>query len=185
MREKSGIQWGIRIVGHGRERASQLLAHPQNWRTHGFLQEGALSSVLNDVGFVQSVLVNKRSSPEWGRERGIETMLDGHLRVKAAMARDDETELPVTYVDLSPAEERRVLLTFDPIGAMAGQDKDLVAALRAEVVTEWPEENVDLDAILKKSRERTKGLSHNVNACTCCEKRCKPGCGCWRDEALV
>lgn len=173
--------WGSRIVGRGTQRAGQLLAHPSNWRTHGFAQEAALTSVLHDIGWVQSVIVNKRTDPSWGRDRGVETVLDGHLRIKAALARDEEQEIPVVYVDLLPAEERRILATLDPIGAMAGRDDEVLASLAESVITEWPE--IDLAAILHhEPRAKRKGLTHDVQECQCCKAGCRPGCGCYREE---
>lgn len=181
MKAKPARPWGIRIVGTGFEKAGQLLAHPSNWRTHGPAQESQLTSLLHDVGFVAPIIVNVRSDPAWGRDQGVQTMVDGHLRVKAAMARGEDVEVPVVYVDLLPREERRVLLQLDPIGEMAGRDKDVLAGLSEEVVVEWTEADIDLDAILRRDRKRTKGLAHDVRACKCCEKGCVPGCGCYRD----
>ncbi len=43
-------------------------------------------------------------------------MLDGHLRTELALERG-ESYLDVTYVELSPEEERLVLATLDPLGA--------------------------------------------------------------------
>ena len=45
-------------------------------------------------------------------------VIDGHARVALALTRK-EASVPVLYVDLSPDEERLVLATFDPIGALA------------------------------------------------------------------
>jgi ParB-like chromosome segregation protein Spo0J len=110
-------------------------------------------------------------------------LVDGHLRAKAALARGDDVSVPVVFVDLSPREERLALAAFDPIGAMALADTEVLASLREEVETEWPDSEVDLSAIFESERKsKTRGLSHTVNACACCLKGCAPGCGCWRDE---
>lgn len=181
-RKPAAAPWGSRIVGHGMVRVSDLLFNPQNFRTHGPVQEGQLSSVLHDVGFVQGVIINKRTSPRWGQHRGEEALIDGHLRAKAALsARGDDYELPATYVDLEPEEERRVLATFDPIGALAGADTDVLTELAEEVRLEWAESDLDLDAILKRERKKTKGLAHEVKECTCCKAGCSPSCGCYRE----
>lgn len=178
--------WSSRIVGHGMVKAGQFLANPANWRTHGLAQEGQLVSVLHDIGFVQSVIVNKRTSSKWGRERGVETLVDGHLRVKAALGRDEEQEVPVVYVDLSPEEERRVLLTLDPLAEMAGRDQEILAELKQQVQVEWPDSDMDLDAFIRTTAERdaAKGLKHDVRECLCCAGgKCRPDCGCYREEA--
>jgi hypothetical protein len=164
--------------------AGQFLANPANWRVHGMTQDVQLSSALNDIGFVAPVIVNKRTGAEWGRDRNVETLVDGHLRVKSALSRGDDTPVPYVYVDLTPDEERRVLLTFDPIGAMASKDDALLQSLYTEVSTEWPESELDLPAVLKlpDERKKAKGLSHDVKECLCCKDGCQPGCGCYREE---
>jgi hypothetical protein len=184
MSKHKAAPWGNRIVGEGTMAAGQFLANPSNWRTHGIEQDAQLSSILNDVGFVAPVIVNKRTNAEWGKDRNIETLVDGHLRVKAALSRGDDTPVPYIYVDLSPEEERRVLLTFDPIGAMAGKDDELMKSLMTEVAVEWPGSELDIDAVLKLpgERKKAKGLTHEVKECLCCKEECQPGCGCHRDD---
>lgn len=107
------MTWQNRIVGHGDEDPEQLLANPENWRIHGQMQQQALSSVLEKVGLVQSIVVNRRSG----------FVVDGHLRVSLAL-RSGQTSVPVTYVDLSDEEERLILASLDPISAMAGADSE-------------------------------------------------------------
>lgn len=156
--------WGIRIVSTGKSRAIDLLAHPQNWRKHGRAQVRAMDEVLETIGFVQSVVVNKRTSAGWKPgERGVETVIDGHLRVLRSLARGEDTEVPVCYVDLSPDEEKLVLATLDPIGAMAGRDDELLAGLVEDITGLF--EGVDLDAILNKDKRKVQfeaGAACNV-----------------------
>ena len=47
-------------------------------------------------------------------------IVDGHQRVTSAIAKGET--VPVLYVDLTEAEERVILATFDPIGALAERD---------------------------------------------------------------
>jgi len=103
--------WRNRIVGTGEEAPDQLLANPRNWRIHPAAQQGALASVLDDVGWVGQVLVNRRTGH----------LVDGHLRVELALSRQ-EPSVPVTYVDLSESEEALVLASLDPLAAMAVAD---------------------------------------------------------------
>ncbi len=63
--------WRNRIVGHGEEDADQLLANPANWRIHPRAQRDALAGVLSEVGWVQDVIINRRTGH----------VVDGHLRV--------------------------------------------------------------------------------------------------------
>lgn len=116
-----------RIVGHGEEAPDQLLANPSNWRIHPKAQQDALAGVLGEVGWVQSVIVNRTTG----------NLVDGHLRVSLAL-REGTPTIPVVYVELTPEEENLVLATIDPIGAMAATDKAQLETLLAEVSTNDP-----------------------------------------------
>ena len=110
--------WRSRIVETGTASPSDLTANPKNWRKHPRSQADALSGVLDEVGWVQDVIVNRRTG----------NLVDGHLRVEIA-AKTGQTEIPVTYVDLSEAEEALILATFDPISAMATADAEILRDL--------------------------------------------------------
>ena len=112
--------WRNRIVGHGEEDPEQLLANPANWRIHPKEQQDALAAALTDVGFIEAVIVNTVT----------QHVVDGHLRVALAISHR-EPKVPVSYVTLTEAEERLVLATKDPIGAMAATDKAQLTALTA------------------------------------------------------
>src|SRR5665811_2389874 len=103
--------WRSRIVGMEDVAPDQLLAHPLNWREHPGPQRDALRGSLSEVGWVQNVVVSKRTGH----------VVDGHARVEEALSKGEPT-VPVLYVDLSPEEEALVLATLDPIGAMATRD---------------------------------------------------------------
>jgi len=118
-------------------------------------QQDVLAGMLNSVGFVQSVIVNKRSDASWGRDQGVETMLDGHLRVALALSRDEELGIPVTYVDLLPDEEAAILASFDPISAMAVTDHEKLGAL----VDEIPEDLRELTAVLRTDRATSRTVT--------------------------
>ncbi len=136
--------WRNRIVGYGEVDVSADILHERNWRRHPEAQAGAFDGLAGDVGIVQNILVNKRTGPEWPEDkRGMEKLIDGELRILRARAKGQKT-LPVTYVDLSPAEEAEVLATLDPIGAMAETDARELDALQADFQTE----NADLQAML-------------------------------------
>ena len=117
-------KWQNRIVGHGEEEPSQLLANPRNFRIHPKTQQDAVAGVLEEVGWVQSVIVNRHTGH----------LIDGHLRVSIAL-RDEEAKIPVVYVDLSEEEEALILATLDPLAALAGTDQQKLGELLAEVGT--------------------------------------------------
>lgn len=116
--------WRNRIVRHGEEEPDQLLANPANWRIHPKPQQDALAGVLDEVGWVQDVIVNQRTGH----------VVDGHLRVSLAITREEPT-IPVVYVDLDEHEEKLVLATIDPLSAMAVTDAEQLAALLDDVST--------------------------------------------------
>ncbi len=114
--------WRNRIVGHGEEAPDQLLANALNWRIHPKAQQEALAGVLDEVGWVQDIIVNRRSG----------NVVDGHLRASLAIGRGEKS-VPVVYVDLDEHEERLILATIDPLAAMAVTDTEQLAALLDEV----------------------------------------------------
>jgi len=118
----NGEQWRNRIVGEGVQAASQFVANPANWRVHPQAQRDAMRGALNEVGWVQRVVVNRRTG----------YLIDGHERVWQALQNGD-AEVPFVEVDLSPEEEAYVLATLDPIGAMAQASNEQLGALLAEV----------------------------------------------------
>ena len=95
-----------------------LKANQLNWRTHPLAQREAMTEILNEVGWVQNVIVNERSG----------NIIDGHLRVDIAVEREEPT-VPVSYVDLDDEQERLVLATFDSIATMATADPDQLSKL--------------------------------------------------------
>ena len=116
--------WLNRIVGYGEEAPDQLLANPRNARIHPKAQQEALSGVLREVGIVQNVIVNRITG----------MVVDGHARIALAL-RDNQPLIPITYVELSEAEEAVILATLDPIGAAAAWDREKLDALLRDVTT--------------------------------------------------
>jgi hypothetical protein len=110
--------WRNRIVGHADVSPAELVPNPRNWRAHPPEQQRALAGALGEVGWVAEVLVNRTTGH----------VVDGHLRIDLAMARDEPT-VPVTYVDLTDDEERLVLASLDPLAAMASAEQEQLAAL--------------------------------------------------------
>lgn len=112
--------WRSRIVGHAEVAPADLVPNPRNWRSHPAEQQSAVTGALTEVGWVAEVLVNRSTGH----------VVDGHLRVDLAVARNEPT-IPVTYVELTEDEERLVLATLDPLAAMATAELDALAALLA------------------------------------------------------
>ncbi len=114
------VAWRNRIVGHADVPPADLVPNPRNWRSHPPEQQRALAGALAEVGWVAEVLVNRTTG----------NVVDGHLRIELALARDEPT-VPVTYVELTEDEERLVLASLDPLAAMATAEQEQLAALLA------------------------------------------------------
>ncbi len=112
--------WRSRITGHAEVSPAELVPNPRNWRTHPSEQQRAIAGALAEVGWVTEVIVNQTTGK----------VVDGHLRIELALARDERT-VPVTYVELSEEEEALVLATLDPIGAMADAEATALESLLA------------------------------------------------------
>lgn len=144
--------WRNRIVGYGNEDPRALKANDANWRLHPAAQADALEGALTEIGWIQDIIVNLRTSLEWRTpERNVKTTLDGHLRVERAIARNEST-VPVKYVDLTPQEELTALATFDPLSAMAQTDgrklQDALARIQVE--------NAGLQALTAQLEQQAK-----------------------------
>ena len=117
--------WKSRIVSEGTEAQDQLLANPCNPRIHPQTQQKALQASLANIGWVQRILVNKNTGH----------VVDGHARIELAIS-NGETEVPVTYLDLTEQEEKLILATYDPISAMAVNDQDMLNDLIKDIDTD-------------------------------------------------
>lgn len=124
MSDQQQLPWRNRIVRSGDAALGEIVANPANWRTHPKHQADALSGVLADVGYVQQVVINERSG----------CLVDGHLRVALA-TQHGEASVPAVWVDLDDDEERLILATLDPLGALAETDDAQLRALLASVTT--------------------------------------------------
>jgi DNA modification methylase len=116
--------WKNRIVGYANVDTDQLKANPRNWRTHSRRQQEVLSSVVQEVGVVQNIIVNKTTG----------LVVDGHLRLSLAI-RDNQPTVPVTFVELSESEEALIISTFDPISALAGTNTAMLDTLLRDIET--------------------------------------------------
>ncbi len=113
-----------RIVGLRRVRADKLLPNPKNWRRHPKAQGEALKGLLREIGYADALLA--RETPE-----GL-MLIDGHLRAETT----PKTKVPVLVLDLDEAEADKLLLTLDPLAAMAEMDGAATQALLEGVQTE-------------------------------------------------
>ena len=107
-----------RIVDHVTVRAGDLVPHPHNFRRHPGRQREALADSFEEIGFARS-LVGYRL-PD-GRIQ----LIDGHLRAEV----DPNLHVVVEILDVSPEEANKLLLTLDPLAALAKTDEDAAREL--------------------------------------------------------
>lgn len=117
------MSWRNRIVGYGEKPARDFLANPANWRIHPHTQEQALTGLLDDVGWVTGVVENITTGH----------LVDGHLRVLAALKAGEDTLVPYLQVELTEHEEAEILATLDPVAALAGTDAAKYADLLGNI----------------------------------------------------
>jgi len=112
----------------------------------------ALRGVLAEVGYADALVARELSD-------GHLQLIDGHLRAETT----PDSVVPVLIVDLDDSEADKVLLTHDPLSAMAGSDARALSAILNR--TEFDDSNVnrmldrlaerqgaiDLDSLLERS----------------------------------
>lgn len=107
-----------------RVRAGDLTPNPKNWRTHPKAQADALRGILAEVGYADALLA--RELPD-----GSLILVDGHLRAETT----PEQEVPVLVLDIDEAEADKLLLSLDPLAALAETNAVALDALLREVDT--------------------------------------------------
>jgi hypothetical protein len=107
--------------------ARELLPQPKNWRRHPKVQVDALRGLLVEVGYADALPA--RELPD-----GRLMLVDGHLRAETT----PDAEVPVLVLDLSAEEAEKVLVTLDPLAALAESDSDRIKALLQTVRTDNP-----------------------------------------------
>jgi hypothetical protein len=105
-------------------KASELAPNPKNWRTHPKAQQDALRGILAEVGYADALLA--RELPD-----GSLMLVDGHLRAETT----PEQEVPVLILDINEAEADKLLLSLDPLAALAETNAQALDALLREVDT--------------------------------------------------
>lgn len=138
------MTYANRIIDTGQIDPKDIVKNSKNWRRHPENQIDAMAGVLDDIGWIQDVIINQRT----GR------LVDGHLRVDIAI-KNSEQSIPVKYVDLSEEEEETALLTLDPISAMAEADKELLENLMASVSSDSEAVNKMMDDLAKEHKIAT------------------------------
>ena len=143
--------------------ASELRANPKNWRTHPPAQEAALKGVLAEIGFADAMIARET-------EDGLE-LIDGHLRREVM----GDQEVPVLVLDVTEEEADKLLLTYDPLAAMAHADMNNLLALASLAEFESPAVFDMLEALINGERdvmpmlgdELDESIADGVQLCRC------------------
>jgi hypothetical protein len=131
--------------------ASELLPNPRNWRIHPPAQQDALRGVLAEVGYAGALLARELDD---GRLQ----LIDGHLRAETT----PEALVPVLVLDVDEQEAIKILVTHDPLSALAGAD---VAKLN-DALSDCEIRNPALMAMLADLDEQVRQASEAVEEAT-------------------
>lgn len=132
-----------RIKEHRRVRAGDLVPHELNFRSHPELQRAALESLYHDIGFARSLLAYELPD---GRLK----LLDGHLRRDLT----PDMEVDVEVLDLTDAEARTLLLSLDPLAALA----ETQTQLRGRLLEMAPPASPELEAAWAAAEELSRKM---------------------------
>jgi hypothetical protein len=108
-----------RVVRHVRVRAGDLVPHENNTRVHPQMQRRALADLYAEVGFARSLLAYELPD---GRLK----LIDGHLRQSLT----PDMLVDVEVLDVTDDEARKLLLSLDPLAALAEHDQTRLDALQ-------------------------------------------------------
>src|SRR5260370_27868459 len=102
---------------------AELDSNPASWRCHPPEQTTALADVIREVGWAGALLYNEKTR----------RLIDGHVRKELFAGKD---KVPVLIGSWDESQEKKILATLDPIGALAEADADALASLLAEIQTD-------------------------------------------------
>lgn len=153
-----------RVKGLIRIKASDLIPNPNNWREHPVEQVSAFRKMLDEVGFADVLLVYENKDGKY-------MLIDGHMR--AGLLQNEE--LPAVVLDVTEEEANDILMTLDPIAAMAKANKEKLEELKLSV-------GIDLTGVLSRLPTLVRDIE-NKNASTAPMKQPRkwfvtcPSCG--------
>jgi len=105
-------------------KAAELTPNPKNWRMHPKAQQDALRGILAEVGYADALLA--RELPD-----GSLMLVDGHLRAETT----PDEKVPVLILDINEAEADKLLLSLDPLAALAETNAAALDSLLREIDT--------------------------------------------------
>jgi hypothetical protein len=118
--------------------AAALQPNPRNWRTHPDAQRDALRGVLAEVGYADALLARELDD-------GSLELVDGHLRAETT----PDAVVPVLVLDVTAEEADKILLTLDPLAALAGADQERLTDLLVSTKFASPQLEQLLDGLAR------------------------------------
>jgi ParB-like chromosome segregation protein Spo0J len=115
------MQFRDRIQELRRVPARELCPNPRNWRVHSPAQQNALRGVLAEIGYADALLVRERDD-------GQLEIIDGHLRAEVT----PNQLVPVLILNVTAEEAHKILLTHDPLAALATTNETALQSLMQE-----------------------------------------------------
>jgi hypothetical protein len=125
-----------RIKELRRVKAGELVPNRRNWRRHSEGQAAALKGLLAEVGYADALIARELPG-------GTLELIDGHLRA----ATTPDAIVPVLVLDVTEVEADKILLTLDPLAAMAESDGEQLKALLLSVRTD----NAAVEELLRRT----------------------------------
>jgi hypothetical protein len=123
-----------------------LEGNPLNWKKHPHRQRQAITASIDVNGWAGALLYNETT----GR------LIDGHCRREEAL-KEGLTAVPVLIGNWTEDQERHLLATLDPIGAMYQVQTEALTALTESISTQ-------LDSIRDKAQRPVKEVLQKLNA---------------------
>jgi hypothetical protein len=136
-----------RIREHVTVKARDLVPHPLNFREHPREQRQALSDSLQEVGFARSLLGYRLPDDRI-------QLIDGHLRAEY----DPDLDVVVEVLDVTEDEARQLLLTLDPLAALAHTNHDV----HRQLLEKTRSQSETLQALWKQTRQVQARLAEQV-----------------------
>lgn len=161
-----------RVKDLRRVRAGDLVHNQKNWRQHPPKQREALKGILADVGYADALIAREA-------EDGSLVLIDGHLRADTT----PKQIVPVLVLDVTEAEADKLLLSMDPLSAMADVDpialKELIerSDSACEALNEMHKELADSAGLNKKDKSSSAQGAKEVDVSEMKMEFCCPECG--------
>lgn len=121
---KTAANFRDRVKDFRRVKAKDLTPADENWREHEAPQRNAYAALLEEIGFAGALTAREQD--------GKLILIDGQMRLEEA---DPDDELPTLILDVTAEEATKLLLSLDPIAAMATANKDAYRAALESVET--------------------------------------------------